>query len=127
RWFLYHIQDIVAMEDRLRACADLHAAGAELLWDAKQHGFSDRQLANIWNTTETELRRVRKAHGVAPVFKLVDTCAAEFEAYTPYYYSTYERPATVVKSEIRNPNPETNPKSEIQKQAATGAGLEHSD
>ena len=54
--------------------------------------FSDRQLATIWNSTDTEVRRVRKEFGVEPVFKLVDTCAAEFEAYTPYYYSTYERP-----------------------------------
>jgi carbamoyl-phosphate synthase large subunit len=93
RWFLYHIQDIVAMEDRLRGCPGLEAADAELLWEAKQHGFSDRQLAHLWNTTETEVRRARMGQGVKPVFKLVDTCAAEFEAYTPYYYSSYEKPA----------------------------------
>src|SRR6185295_4004129 len=64
-----------------------------LLWDAKQYGFSDKQLAFLWNTNDLEVRRHRKSRGVEPVFKLVDTCAAEFEAYTPYYYSTYERPA----------------------------------
>src|SRR5206468_3933525 len=47
-------------------------------------------LATIWNVETADVRRVRKAHGVEAVFKLVDTCAAEFEAYTPYYYSTYE-------------------------------------
>jgi carbamoyl-phosphate synthase large subunit len=101
RWFLYHIQDIVELEDRLRQCPGLEDAGADLLWEAKQHGFSDRQLATIWSTNDSEVRRVRQALGVVPVFKLVDTCAAEFEAYTPYYYSTYEKPAVSVKSESR--------------------------
>src|SRR5207249_3149797 len=109
RWFLYHLQDLVAMEDRLRACASVDAADAELLWDAKQHGFSDRQLATIWNSNDPDVRRARQAHGVVPVFKLVDTCAAEFEAYTPYYYSTYVRPSVSIKSEVRNPKSETNP------------------
>ncbi|MCI0680673.1 MAG: carbamoyl-phosphate synthase large subunit [Gemmataceae bacterium] len=92
RWFLNNIRDIIAMEDRLRACPGLDAADDDLLWDAKQHGFSDRQLAHLWNTYEHEVRRVRKERGVEAVFKCVDTCAAEFEAYTPYYYSSYERP-----------------------------------
>jgi carbamoyl-phosphate synthase large subunit len=90
RWFLNNIREIVDLEDRLRACPRLGAADAELLLAAKQHGFADRQLAHLWHTAETEVRRVRKAHGIEAVFKLVDTCAAEFEAYTPYYYSTYE-------------------------------------
>jgi carbamoyl-phosphate synthase large subunit len=92
RWFLHNIREIVEMENRLRECPSVDAAGDDLLWDAKQHGFSDRQLAHIWNTYEREVRRVRKEHGIEAVFKCVDTCAAEFEAYTPYYYSTYERP-----------------------------------
>ncbi len=96
RWFLHHIAGLVETEDRLRACPGLHAADADLVWDAKQQGFSDRQLATIWNTNDREVRRVRQQLGVVPVFKLVDTCAAEFEAYTPYYYSTYERPTAVV-------------------------------
>jgi carbamoyl-phosphate synthase large subunit len=61
-----------------------------LLRRAKQNGFSDRQLAGWWNTSEMEARRFRKEMGVVATFKQVDTCAAEFEAYTPYYYSTYE-------------------------------------
>jgi carbamoyl-phosphate synthase large subunit len=68
----------------------------DLLWKAKQQGFSDVQIAHLWKKTEQEVRGMRKAAGVWPVFKLVDTCAAEFEAYTPYYYSTYETPYRVV-------------------------------
>jgi carbamoyl-phosphate synthase large subunit len=64
-----------------------------LLWKAKQYGFSDVQIARAWNSTELEIRRIRDENGIKPVFKLVDTCAAEFEAYTPYYYSTYETPS----------------------------------
>jgi carbamoyl-phosphate synthase large subunit len=95
-WFLNNIRDIGAMEDRLRACPGLDAADADLLLRAKQYGFSDRQLAHLWHATESEVRRTRKARGVVAHFKLVDTCAAEFEAYTPYYYSTYEAPVRIV-------------------------------
>src|SRR5205823_6661662 len=96
RWFLHNLVEILAMEDRLRACPSLEAADTELLWQAKQFGFSDRQLAYLWHSFEREVRRIRKGKGVVPVYKLVDTCAAEFEAYTPYYYSTYEMPVAVV-------------------------------
>ncbi len=57
---------------------------------AKQMGFSDRQLAHIWQTDESTIRQLRKSFGILPVYKTVDTCAAEFEAETPYFYSTYE-------------------------------------
>ena len=62
----------------------------EILFKAKQYGFSDRQLATIWKTTESRIRSLRRTMGVLPVFKTVDTCAAEFAAETPYHYSTYE-------------------------------------
>ena len=62
----------------------------EWLLKAKQNGFSDFQLANIFNTTEPSIRALRKHYGVESVFKTVDTCAAEFEATTPYHYSSYE-------------------------------------
>lgn len=62
----------------------------ELLLKAKQYGFSDRQLAHIWGTTEMSVRQRRIEYGILPVYKTVDTCAAEFEAFTPYHYSTYE-------------------------------------
>ncbi len=64
---------------------------AELLARAKSLGFSDRQIAHLTGTTEDALRAERKALGLIPSYRLVDTCAAEFEAYTPYYYSTYDR------------------------------------
>src|SRR5512141_1865401 len=63
----------------------------ELLAKAKSLGFSDRQIANLIGHTEPEVRAWRKQLGLAPSYRLVDTCAAEFEAYTPYYYSTYDR------------------------------------
>jgi len=98
-WFLNQILDLVVMEDTLKHRASLEAADFELLLAAKQHGFIDRQLANIWNTSEQAVREKRQALGIVAVFKLVDTCAAEFEAYTPYYYSTYEAPIRTVKDE----------------------------
>jgi carbamoyl-phosphate synthase large subunit len=94
RWFLNHMRELVEMEDRLRCCPRLEETGDDLIWQAKQNGFSDRQLAHLWHTSEAEVRRHRKSRGIEAVFKLVDTCAAEFEAYTPYYYSTYEKPET---------------------------------
>src|SRR5438445_4259749 len=87
RWFLHNLREIVQMEDRLRACPGLEWANDDLLWEAKQHGFSDRQLAHLWHAVESEVRRARKEKGIEAVFKLVDTCAAEFEASPPYYYS----------------------------------------
>jgi carbamoyl-phosphate synthase large subunit len=106
RWFLHNIREIVETEDRLRACPNLDGADAALLLAAKQHGFADRQLAHLWHTTEGEVRRARTEKGVRATFKLVDTCAAEFEAFTPYYYSTYEAP--IRKSESRNLKSEGN-------------------
>jgi carbamoyl-phosphate synthase large subunit len=91
RWFLHEILELVRVEDELRACPGLDRAAPELILKAKQHGFADIQLATLWNANPTDVRRVRKGFGVEAVFKSVDTCAAEFEAYTPYYYSTYER------------------------------------
>ncbi|MBX7041355.1 MAG: carbamoyl-phosphate synthase large subunit [Ignavibacteria bacterium] len=63
----------------------------ELLRKAKRFGFSDRQIANILQTSESRVRKLREKHDILPVYKAVDTCAAEFEAGTPYHYSTYER------------------------------------
>ena len=63
----------------------------DLLAQAKSLGFSDRQIAHLTKRTEDEVRAERKKHGLEPSYRLVDTCAAEFEAYTPYYYSSYDR------------------------------------
>jgi carbamoyl-phosphate synthase large subunit len=98
RWFLNNIRELIEVEDRLREMANEEKTAAVLL-EAKQNGFSDRQLANLWHSTENEIRRLRKELGVIPSYKRVDTCAAEFEAYTPYYYSTYEAPASFVDVE----------------------------
>jgi len=90
-WFLTNIEELVALEGRLRQVQSLDEAGDALVREAKQNGFSDQQLASLWNTAEAEVRRDCQRRGIRSVFKLVDTCAAEFEAVTPYYYSTYER------------------------------------
>ena len=63
----------------------------DLLTQAKSLGFSDRQIAHLTNRTEDEVRAKRQSLGLEPSYRLVDTCAAEFEAYTPYYYSSYDR------------------------------------
>ena len=75
----------------MRGLGSLTAITADQLRLAKQFGFSDRQLGNLLSSDELEVRAWRKQHGVVATFKAVDTCAAEFEAYTPYYYSSYEQ------------------------------------
>ncbi len=87
-WFLRRIEEIVLAEQDLVA-ADTEQREAWLR-PAKQMGFSDLRLAKLWNTDEDAVRATRKRLGVTPVYKRVDTCAAEFEAHTPYLYSTYE-------------------------------------
>jgi carbamoyl-phosphate synthase large subunit len=89
-WFLDQIAEIVALEDVLCGVGQLTELSDTLLREAKQFGFSDRQLATIFSATEAEVRSARIRRGIVATFKAVDTCAAEFEAYTPYYYSTYE-------------------------------------
>ena len=87
-WFLRQIEAIVATEDRLRKDG-LPATAAEFR-AVKAMGFSDARLAKLTHTTEAEVREQRRAHGVRPVFKRIDSCAGEFRAATPYMYSTYE-------------------------------------
>jgi carbamoyl-phosphate synthase large subunit len=89
-WFLDQLNQLVDVENELRVLGDLNRADRPVLRKAKQYGFSDRQLATLWQTSEMSVRETRKSLGVVPTYKSVDTCAAEFEAYTPYYYSTYE-------------------------------------
>ena len=87
---LDQLSQIVEMEEELSQHRDLADVDAVTLRNAKRFGFSDRQLAKLWKTSELEIRQYRKSQGIVATFKSVDTCAAEFEAYTPYYYSTYE-------------------------------------
>ena len=88
-WFIQQCEEINAM-NRRAANVTVETASKDLLREVKRHGTSDEALAQIWKTTPAAVRLQRARYGVAPVFKRVDTCAAEFESYTPYMYSTYE-------------------------------------
>jgi carbamoyl-phosphate synthase large subunit len=88
-WFLHNIRQIIEKEEELKSCVFSNVSAA-VLREAKQLGFSDRMLAKLWNTGEDDVRSLRWSLAVRPVYKRVDTCAAEFVAYTPYMYSTYE-------------------------------------
>ena len=90
KWFLDQLQELVEIENRLRGIGSLAGMDALTMRQVKQFGFSDRQLATLLNSDDGEVREWRKSRGVVATYKSVDTCAAEFEAYTPYYYSTYE-------------------------------------
>ena len=113
-WFLHQIRQIIEREEQLKEegaalLAPVHPSGGggdetghrssldHPLRKAKEFGFSDRRIATLLTTTESAVRNARRALGIHPVFKTVDTCAAEFEAFTPYLYSTYERPFYRVK------------------------------
>src|SRR5688572_29728331 len=72
------------------AAMSIAGISKELLWKAKRDGFSDKQIAEIFKVSEADVRAKRIELGIVPVFKTVDTCAAEFAAQTPYHYSTYE-------------------------------------
>ena len=89
-WFLEKIREILCAEDRLSAHR-LQSLSDELLLEAKRDGFSDRRIAKLIGSAEEEVRKRRRAAGIVPAYKRVDTCGAEFEAKTPYLYSTYER------------------------------------
>jgi len=87
-WFIRNLTEVVEIERRISESP--RPLPADLLREAKQNGFSDRQLAQLLDHQELDVRRDRLTQNIQAAYKLVDTCAAEFEAYTPYYYSTYE-------------------------------------
>jgi carbamoyl-phosphate synthase large subunit len=89
-WFLNNIAEIMSMEELVRFFDSVEEIPTKVWWEAKRAGFSDQQLAQILHVSEDRVRRTRRDRGVDVCYKLVDTCAAEFEAYTPFYYSTYE-------------------------------------
>jgi len=91
-WFLENIQQIVGLEEQIKSKLKLthEKSSVDLFRKAKEFGFSDLQLARLLNQSEDNVRKWREDAGIKPDYKLVDTCAAEFEAHTPYYYSTYE-------------------------------------
>jgi len=90
RWFLDNMHELSEWERRIEEFERIEQVPADLLRELKRLGYSDEQLATAWSTDEAAVRRTRIAQGTEATFKLVDTCAAEFEAYTPYFYSTYE-------------------------------------
>lgn len=89
-WFLDQLFQIVELENLIRTSGSLKSIESSLLRQAKQAGFSDRQLAVLLGSSEIDVREERKRHRIVATYKSVDTCAAEFEAETPYYYSTWE-------------------------------------
>jgi carbamoyl-phosphate synthase large subunit len=96
-WFTDQLLQLVERRRQIRSHEHLHALPDDLLAAAKRDGFSDAHLAALLQTTEETVRARRHEAGIRPVFKTVDTCAAEFEAFTPYHYSTYE-----VEDEVRD-------------------------
>ena len=99
-WFLNNIRELVEFERSFKNCS-LANITRELLCKAKRYGYSDRQIGYLCGCSEDEIRALRKKMNVVATFKTVDTCAAEFEAYTPYYYSTYESEDEIIPSTKR--------------------------
>ncbi len=93
-WFIDQMSVIVEIRQELETGRDF-----ELLREAKRHGFSDRQLAHLWGESETTIRKHRLDSGLTRTYKTVDTCAAEFEAHTPYMYGTFEDESEVTKAD----------------------------
>lgn len=108
-WFLDKLHSLLDTEKFLKR-SQLKSLTREQLYAVKQEGFSDRQIAFATKTTEDDVRTYRKSLGIIPVYKTVDTCAAEFEAFTPYYYSTYESEVTEL---VDGQEPMTSTESEV--------------
>ncbi|MCL6087099.1 MAG: carbamoyl-phosphate synthase large subunit [Actinobacteria bacterium] len=96
-WFLNNIKDLVEFEKKFKNFT-IDDLDYDKLLEAKKLGYSDTQIAHLCKSSENDIRKLRKLLGINAVFKTVDTCAAEFEAYTPYYYSTYESANETIKS-----------------------------
>ena len=94
-YFLYRIENIIAMEEEIKSRAECY----EVLRKAKRTGFTDEQIAGIVGKSREEITDMRISLGIIPTYKMVDTCAAEFEAKTPYYYSTYDTQCELVPSD----------------------------
>ena len=106
-WFIRQLEELVSFEKELIRFSAKESLSVNnpnvhlVLSQAKKLGFSDKQLALLWNKTEEDVRRLRKKLGIVPTYYLVDTCAGEFEAYTPYFYSTYEQGREVHPKEAK--------------------------
>jgi len=97
-WFLKQIEDLIKLERKIEKF-HLENIPKDLLFEAKQKGYADRQIAHLLRCLESEVHTKRTDMGINRVFKLVDTCAAEFEALTPYYYSTFEEENESIRSD----------------------------
>ncbi len=86
RFFIRKLNNIIDMEQKLSQ----NIGNISVLREVKRMGFSDREIALLWNKTEVEISEQRKRNGIVPVYKMIDTCASEFDSYIPYFYSTYE-------------------------------------
>jgi carbamoyl-phosphate synthase large subunit len=93
--FVSKIRNIVEMECKLQE----YTGDVDTLYRAKRMGFADREIASLWNMGETEIYQLRKNAGIIPVFKMIDTCASEFESYVPYFYVTYEEENESVRTD----------------------------
>ena len=93
--FVSKIRNIVEMECKLQE----YTGDVDTLYRAKRMGFADREIARLWNMGETEIYQLRKNAGIIPVFKMIDTCASEFESYVPYFYMTYEEENESVRTD----------------------------
>ena len=93
--FVSKIRNIVEMECKLQE----YTGDVDTLYRAKRMGFADREIARLWNMDETEIYQLRKNAGIIPVFKMIDTCASEFESYVPYFYMTYEEENESVRTD----------------------------
>ncbi len=102
RWFLERVRGIVELETEIaKSNSPNQPLSPELLLRAKRFGFPDSLIGNLKNMPESEVRALRKKHGILPTYKIVDSCAGEFEAVTPYYYSTYERENEAIADKSR--------------------------
>ena len=97
RFFLRKIRKITETEKELKQRPN----DPEWLWEAKRKGFSDAEIAHLWDRSEQEIWTARMDHGIRPVYKMIDTCASEFDSYVPYFYSTYEEENESVVSDRR--------------------------
>ena len=98
RWFLDQIEELVKLEKEIEE-HDINSIPPELMRKAKEKGFADRQIAHLLHCYESEVRQARTEMGIKRVYKLVDTCAAEFAASTPYYYSTFDSENESIRSD----------------------------
>ena len=126
-WFLYNIKQIIDMENEIITAGkemidSSEIIPIELLKQAKEYGFADRRIAGLLNTDEKTIRDIRTGIGLRAAYKKVDTCAAEFKAFTPYMYSTYEKPffriqCTEPGTQTHQNQDKNNPDSEVECEA----------